>query len=100
MMKRPQEIPVPVLLEKACKRTTRAVVTTDLCFKSGHGTPMYSKRGQSTIPEKLVFREKSTFKRKNISIIPEEQETLNPALIYGASAEDEPHDGEFYISAK
>ena len=35
----------------------RGVMATDLCFKSGLGTPMFSRRGQSTIPAKMVFQE-------------------------------------------
>ncbi len=58
---KPQEkdtLPVPVLLEKQVKPTMHGITTTDLCFKSGLGTPMFSRRGQSTIPAKAVFQEK------------------------------------------
>ena len=48
----------PVILEQTINPTLKNILATDLCFKSGLGTPMYSRRGQSTIPEKLVFREK------------------------------------------
>jgi hypothetical protein len=47
-----------VLLEKQVKPTMTGITTTDLCFKSGMGTPMFSRRGQSTIPAKAVFQEK------------------------------------------
>jgi len=47
-----------LLLEKQVKPTMTGITTTDLCFKSGLGTPMFSRRGQSTIPAKAVFQEK------------------------------------------
>ena len=47
-----------MLLEKQVKPTMTGITTTDLCFKSGMGTPMFSRRGQSTIPAKAVFQEK------------------------------------------
>ena len=51
------ELPIPVILERHVKPTFKGVLTTDQCYKSGLGTPMFSLRGQSTIPAKLVFRE-------------------------------------------
>ena len=47
-----------MLLEKQVKPTMTGITTTDLCFKSGMGTPMFSRRDQSTIPAKAVFQEK------------------------------------------
>jgi hypothetical protein len=51
-------LPVSQLLERQVRPTKTGITTTDLCFKSGMGTPMFSRRGQSTIPAKAVFQEK------------------------------------------
>ena len=50
-------IPVSLILKKEVQPTKKGITTTDLCFKSGFGTPMFSRRGQSTIPAKMVFQE-------------------------------------------
>ena len=56
-LKKKEVVPVPIQLHNYVLPTTHGTLTTNMCQKSGLGTPMFSRRGQSTIPGTIVFHE-------------------------------------------